>query len=393
MARTRHILSTTPLIDGHNDLPYLMREQLRNKIYGSSFRDGLLSHTDIAKLRKGLMGGQFWSVYVPCPGAVTVTEAAPVEPGIDDPNWAVRDTLEQIDVTKRFVAEYSDTFQLCTTSSCARSAFNVGKIASMIGIEGGHQTGNSLGAIRIMFDMGARYITLTHDCDNAFGTAWTTVDSGKEDKGLASFGREFVRELNRLGMMIDLAHVSHNTMRDVIAITRAPVIFSHSGAYSVEPHLRHAPDDVLRSMKENGGVIMVPFVTQFLNIEHPENATVEDVVDHIMRIAELAGWVHVGIGSDFDGTPNVPKGLEDASQYPNLIAALLARGATDAQARGVAGENILRAWRKIEDVAQGIQKEERPNEEVWEGRSWGPENIDLPRMFERCRGSGRHLIT
>lgn len=224
--------------------------------------------------------------------------------------WAVRDTLEQIDVTKRFVSEYSDTFQLCTTPSCARSAFKAGKIASMIGIEGGHQTGNSLGALRLMFDMGARYITLTHNCDNAFGTAWTTVDSGKEDKGLTLFGQEYVREMNRLGMLIDLAHVSHNTMRDVLNITRAPVIFSHSGAYSVEPHLRHAPDDVLRSMKRNGGVVMVPFVTWFLNMKHPENATVENVVDHIMRIAELAGWEYVGIGSDFDGTVDVPKGLE-----------------------------------------------------------------------------------
>ncbi|KAL1966374.1 hypothetical protein VTN77DRAFT_4516 [Rasamsonia byssochlamydoides] len=159
----------------------------------------------------------------------------------------------------------------------------------MIGIEGGHQTGNSLGALRLLFDLGARYVTLTHNCDNAFGTAWTTVNITGQDPGLTPFGRHFVREMNRIGMMVDLAHVSHNTMRNVLAIARAPVIFSHSGAYSVQPHLRNVPDDVLWSLRTNGGIVMVPFVSFFLNLEHPEEATVEDVVDHPVDCGR--GWV------------------------------------------------------------------------------------------------------
>lgn len=233
--------------------------------------------------------------------------------------WAVRDTLEQIDVTKRLVAQCSHLLQLCTDPGCVRAAHKSGKIASMIGIEGGHQTGNSLGALRQLFDLGARYVTLTHNCDNAFGTAWTTAfnstttTTSHEDPGLTPFGRHFVREMNRLGMMVDLAHVSPNTMRDVLAISRAPVIFSHSGAYSVQPHGRNVPDDVLRSLRTNGGIVMVPFVSFFLNIEHPEEATVEDVVDHILWIADVAGWEHVGLGSDFDGTVNVAKGIDVCS--------------------------------------------------------------------------------
>lgn len=192
----------------------------------------------------------------------------------------------------------------------------------MIGIEGGHQTGNSLGALRLLFDMGARYITLTHNCDNAVATAWSSVaiarekagkvdiDSRKADPGLTAFGREFVYEMNRLGMLVDLSHVSANTMRDVLNTTRAPVIFSHSGAYAIQNHGRNIPDDVLKAVKQNRGIVMVPVVSQFLNTENPENATVEDVVDHILHVAQVAGWESVGIGSDFDGSTIVPKGIE-----------------------------------------------------------------------------------
>ena len=259
--------------------------------------------------------------------------------------WVVRDTLEQIDITRRFIEEYPSVFQYCDNPRCAREAFKAGRIASMIGIEGGHQVGSkkplnllkgqysadfadSLGAIRQMYDLGARYITTTHNCDNAFATSASTVAAGGEDKGLTPFGYEYVKEMNRLGMIIDLSHVSHQTMRDVLSVTRAPIIFSHSGAYSVEKHLRNAPDDVLRGIKKNGGIIMVVFVNRFLNMKHPEAATIHDVVDHIMHIVEVAGWEHVGVGSDFSGTPSTAIGLEvsAASDRPNSAGILTTIG-------------------------------------------------------------------
>jgi membrane dipeptidase len=181
----------------------------------------------------------------------------------------------------------------------------------MIGVEGAHQTGNSLGALRLLFETGARYVTLTHNCDNAFGTSWVSVDqSSGRDAGLTKFGHAFVREMNRLGMMIDLAHVSPQTMRDVLLVARAPVIFSHSGAYGVEKHLRNVPDDVLKGLVHNGGIVMVPAISVFMNADHPEEATVEDVVDHILWVANVAGWEHVGLGSDFDGSTYIVKGLD-----------------------------------------------------------------------------------
>lgn len=226
----------------------------------------------------------------------------------------MRDTLEQIDITKRLVAEYPGSLELCLSPECVRRVHKSGKVASMIGIEGGHQTGDSLGALRLLFETGARYMTLTHNCDNAYGTSWVSMDlkTGK-DAGLTDFGRSFVLEANRLGLFVDLSHVSHSTMRDVLEVAKAPVIFSHSGAYSVHGHLRNVPDDVLRSLKENGGVVMVPAIALFLNSQQPEEATVEDVIDHILWIADVAGWEHVGLGSDFDGSTFFVKGLEVCS--------------------------------------------------------------------------------
>lgn len=225
--------------------------------------------------------------------------------------WAVRDTLEQIDLVKRFVAQYDALFEFCTNPTCARIAHRKGKIASMIGVEGAHQIGSSLGALRMLFETGARYVTLTHNCDNAIGTSWVSLDQKTgSDAGLTHFGRSFVREMNRLGMMIDLSHTSPQTMRDALDVARAPVIFSHSGAYSVEKHLRNVPDDVLKSLRHNGGIVMLPAISVFMNAADPEEATVEDVVDHILWVADVAGWEHVGLGSDFDGSTDVVKGLE-----------------------------------------------------------------------------------
>ncbi|KAI2781639.1 membrane dipeptidase-domain-containing protein [Daldinia loculata] len=377
--RTKHILKTTPLIDGHNDFPWLLRVELHNRIYDGKFdpKQRLLGHTDIGRMRQGMMGGQFWSVHVKCDAA---------QKHFEDPSWIVRDTLEQIDVAKRFIAESPEVFTYCETPSCARAAFRNGRIASMLGIEGGHQLGGSIAAVRQAYDLGVRYITTTHNCDNAWATSASTVARGDPDKGLTSLGAAYVREMNRLGMMIDLSHVSHQTMRDVLSITQTPVIFSHSGAYSVTPHLRNVPDDVLRSIRRNGGIVMAVFVNRFLNMEDPGAVTIHDVVDHIWHLAQIAGWEHVGIGSDFSGTPFTPSGLEDVSKYPDLIELIMARGATDDQIKLLVGENILRVWESIEHRAREIQAEgERPVEEEWEGRKWHKGYKNSPYMYRETR--------
>lgn len=282
-------------------------------------------------MRQGMLGGQFWSVFVECPDIAH----------LDDPTHSVRDTLEQIDVTKRMVAIYDD-LHYCDNSICASAAFKHGKIPSMIGAEGMHQAGSSIAVIRQFFDAGVRYITLTHNCDNAFGTAASTVTATGRDAGLTDFGAAAVREMNRLGMMIDLSHTSHRTMRQVLDIARSPVMFSHSSCFALAANYRNAPDDVLARLRENGGVIMIMFVKRFLNAANPEAANIQTVVDHIMHVVEVAGWDHVGIGGDFDGTVTLANGISSVADYPKIIEAVMRRGATDDQVRKLAGENILR---------------------------------------------------
>ncbi|KAH7014655.1 membrane dipeptidase-domain-containing protein [Microdochium trichocladiopsis] len=379
--RTKRVLETTPLIDGHNDLPWLLRVELHNRIYDGTFdpNQRLLGHTNIGRMRQGQMGGQFWSVYVHCDAA---------QKHFEDPSWVVRDTLEQIDVTKRFIAEHPATFAYCDNSACIKPAFKSGRIASMLGIEGGHQLGGSIAAIRQAYALGARYITTTHNCDNAWATAGSSVAAGRPDNGLSKpFGTAYVREMNRLGMMIDLSHVSHQTMRDVPSLTRAPVIFSHSGAHAVTPHVRNVPDDVLRAVRNNGGIVMAVFVNRFLNMRDPGAVTIHDVVDHIWHLASVAGWEHVGIESDFSGTPVVPAGLEDVSKYPDLVQLLMARGATDAQIRLLVGDNLIRVWGDIERRGQEIRASgEKPVEEEWEGRTWHHAYKTSPYMLRETRG-------
>lgn len=219
--------------------------------------------------------------------------------------------MEQIDITKRLIAHYPGLLEYCTDAVCVQRAHKAGKIASMIGVEGGHQTGGSLGVLRLFFESGVRYMTLTHNCDNAFATS--CVSSGLKhgkDVGLTKFGEAAVLEMNRLGMMVDLSHVSPNTMRSAIRFSRAPVIFSHSAAFNLSQHVRNVPDDVLMSLKDNGGLVMVPAVSLFLDWENPDGKTVDDLIDHILHIVKLAGWEHVGLGSDFDGSVKVLEGLE-----------------------------------------------------------------------------------
>lgn len=244
-------------------------------------------------------------------------------------------------MARRFIQE-TDELQYCDTSACVTSAFRLGKVASMLGAEGLHQAGSSIAVIRQLFDLGVRYITITHNCDNPFATAASTVTEGGIDGGLTEFGAAGIREMNRLGMMVDLAHTSHETMRQVLKITQSPVIFSHSTCYALAETYRNAPDDVLQQLKANGGVLMVMFVKRFLNAKEPESAGIETVVDHIMHVVEVAGWDHVGIGGDFDGTVTLANGINSVADYPLLIEAVMKRGATDSQIRKLIGENILR---------------------------------------------------
>jgi len=342
--KAMRVLAETPLIDGHNDLPWAIRQSADapHDVAAYDLNQPTSGHTDIARLRAGMMGAQFWSVYVPY-------EA--VEEG------AAKVQLEQIDIARQVIARYPDVFEPAHTAADIERIFAQGKIASLLGMEGGHAIENSLGALRAYFDLGARYMTLTH------GTTIDWADSGTGEPthdGLTAFGEEVVREMNRLGMMVDLSHTSPASMHDALDVTEAPVIFSHSSARAVTDHPRNVPDDVLTRLPENGGVVMVTFVTSFVN-EVGENAVLTDVANHIDHIKNTAGIEHVGIGGDFDGIDDVIPGLEDVSTYPALLAELSRRGWSEDELAALAGRNLLRVMRSVEDVAARLQLEREPS--------------------------------
>jgi membrane dipeptidase len=360
MGRALSVLSTTPLVDGHNDLPWAIRthEAAPMDVAAYDLRTRTPGHTDIGRLRAGRVGIQFWSVYVP---SRAVAEGA------------ARVQLEQIDIARQLFARYPDVFRETLTADAAVEAFGNGYVASVMGMEGGHVLENSLGALRAFYELGARYLTLTHS-DN---TDWADASSDTpRHNGLTAFGREVVREMNRLGMMVDLSHVAPATMHAALDVSEAPVIFSHSSARGVTDHPRNVPDDVLRRMPANGGVVMITFVPAFINAEvarwgeQPEEyrranpaprATMEDAIRHIEHVRDVAGIEHVGIGGDFDGISTVPVGLEDVSTYPALLAELSRRGWSEDDLRKLAGENALRAWREAERVAARLQTERGPS--------------------------------
>jgi membrane dipeptidase len=343
-AVAERVLASTPLIDGHNDLPWAIRESAAGPFDVGAAAHDLRTrtpfHTDIERLRAGRLGGQFWSVYIPF-------EA--VDSG------AARMQLEQIDIALRVIDRYPDTFELALDASDVERIFASGRIASMLGIEGGHAIENSLGTLRAYYAMGVRYMTLTHN-----GTLdW--ADAGSDEHrhgGLTPFGREVVREMNRLGMLVDLAHTSPQTMNDALDVSAAPVIWSHAGARGVFDHPRNVPDEVLRRLPENGGVVMVIFFPDFLT---GGEATIADVADHVEHVAAVAGVNHVGIGSDFDGIDRVPAGLDDVSKFPALFTELARRGWSEGDLRKLAGENVLRVWREAEAVSRRLSRERPPS--------------------------------
>jgi len=367
-SRVHHLLQTTPLIDGHNDLPWRLREANALDLIKLDIRQRLPDgHTDIPRLRQGGVGAQFWSVYVP-------TSATGDE--------AVRETMEQIDVVYRMIEKYPDVFELARTAADVERIHAAGKIASLIGIEGGHCINGSLAVLRMFRRLGANYMTLTHSHNTPWADSATDVP---EHGGLTAFGEKVVREMNDIGMIVDLSHVTPETMRDALRVATAPVIFSHSSCRALTNHPRNVPDDVLRELPKNGGVVMVTFVPQFVSstagdygprrlqqeqaleakfgkndarVEDAmrswdrENkkpvATLSDVADHIEHVREICGIDHVGLGSDFDGISSVPKGLEDVSHFPDLIEELLRRGWTDADIKKLLGGNLLRVLRAVE---------------------------------------------
>jgi len=339
LTRARALHRQVPLIDGHNDYPWALRENNAERDFGRldiRVRQPKI-HTDIPRLREGGVGGQFWSVYIPST--------------IQGPE-AVLTTLEQIDVVHRMTRRYSDTFELATTAADVERIFKAGRIASLIGMEGGHSLNDSLAALRMFHAAGARYMTLTHSTNLQWADSGT--DKPKSG-GLSRFGEEVVREMNRLGMIVDLSHTSSETMEDAIRVSEAPVIFSHSDVRTLRDHGRNVPDNVLRLLPKNRGIVMVTFVPTFLTPD--PKATLADVANHMDYVRKVAGPDHVGIGGDFDGIPAGPIGLEDVSKYPALTAELLRRGWPEADVGKALGLNALRVMRDVEQTAARLQKQ------------------------------------
>ncbi|KAF7993919.1 hypothetical protein HCN44_011188 [Aphidius gifuensis] len=350
-------LNYAPLIDGHNDLAWNLYLKLENNLSAFRFEDDLKSdpimgnggcrscHTDLPRLTKGKLGGQFWSAYTSCDSQY---------------KDSVQLTLRQIDVIKRLIKKYPSNLEFVTESSKIESAWKNGKIASMIGVEGGHSIDSSLAVLRLYYELGVRYVTLTHTCH----TPWADASPINEGSlyNLTQFGKVVVHEMNRLGMIVDLSHVSHTVMRSVLNITKAPVIFSHSSAFAICDHYRNVPDDVLQMVKKNNGIVMVNFYSGFINCNYTRNTTIEDVVAHINHIKNLIGVDHVGIGGDYDGVDSTPEGLEDVSKYPNLFDRLydVKNGETpwsQSDLEKLAGRNLIRVFQSIEQVRDSLSSE------------------------------------
>ncbi|WP_441245808.1 dipeptidase [Kitasatospora sp. McL0602] len=380
--RARAVLRDTPVVDGHNDLPWAMRAQAGYDLDALDLAadQSASLHTDLARLRAGGVGAQFWSVFVRSDYAG---------------DQAVSATLEQIDFVRALTERYPDELRLAFTADDMETARAEGRIASLMGAEGGHSINSSLATLRALHQLGVRYMTLTHN-DNV---PWADSATDKPVLGgLNAFGEEVVREMNRLGMLVDLSHVSADTMRDALRVTEAPVIFSHSSARGVCDHPRNIPDDVLAALPANGGVAMVTFVPKFIlpaavewtaaaddnmrahdfhpldttpaamachrafEAVHPRpHATAATVADHLDHMRQLAGIDHLGIGGDFDGTAFTPDGLDDVSGYPNLLAELLHRGWTEADLAKLTWHNAVRVLRDAELVAADLRQTRRPS--------------------------------
>ena len=387
LARVMTILKTTPLIDGHNDLPWQFHERVNNQLFKLDIGAGTAKldppmHTDIERMRQGGMGGQFWSVFVP-------GDLPPLE--------AVVTTIDQIDITKRFVRANPEHLVMAYSAADIETIHASGKIASLIGMEGGHSIGNSMAVLRQFYELGARYMTITHWLNHDWADAGT--DEPRHN-GLSNFGKAVIKEMNRLGMIVDLSHVSPACMNDILDITKAPVIFSHSSARAVADHPRNVPDDILKRIKKSGGVVMVTIVPPFIDepfrdwaaaikgetarleelfphskaaVEAGEKAwkganpapkvTISNIANHIDHIVKIAGIDHVGIGGDFDGIKMTPDGFGDVSRYPYLFVELLKRGYSDDDIAKVAGQNVIRVFKEVERTAAKLASKAQPSDD------------------------------
>lgn len=343
MKRADALLAAHPLIDGHNDLPMAIRESGAppRDVVAFDLRQQAPGDTDIPRMRRGHVGAQFWSVWVPSNAETAKAGRARIQ-------------LEQIDLALRMTERYPQDFQLALTADDIERANRAGRIASLLGIEGGHAIENSLGALRTYYRLGVRYMTLTH----SESTDWADASGvPAAHGGLTRFGQEVIREMNRLGMLVDISHVSPETMNDVLDIAEAPVIFSHSNAKALTPHERNVPDDVLRRVAGNGGVVMASFITYFAVTGSKPRATLDDVADHVEHLRKVAGVDHIGIGSDFyGGAGAMAEGLEDTSTFPLLFAELIRRGWRDDELIKLARGNLLRTMRGAESAAARLQK-------------------------------------
>lgn len=364
-SRLHNALKTVPIVDGHNDLPYRLRLLVNNQLQRVNLNSDLRldpvwgncsgCYTDIPRLRQGMVGGQFWVAYVLCEAIDVVSE-----------------TMQQIDVIKRFVKAYPAHFQLVDDAQGIEEAFRRGRIGSLIGVEGGHSINSSLAILRLYYDLGVRYLTLTHTCNTPWAVSSTADDKGLSTKGLTQFGKVVVREMNRLGMLVDLSHVAYQTMLDALNVSVAPVFFSHSSAWALCNHSRNVRDDVLRRVAKNDGVVMVNFFPGFIQCNSSVEASLQDVVDHINYIRKVAGINHVGIGADYDGVEEMPKGLEDVSKYPKLLDRLFNNKPnepswTDEDMKKLAGLNIIRVFKKVEKVRDELaRKKMEPYEDLIE---------------------------
>lgn len=386
LARARAILREVPIIDTHNDLPYSIQGLLGSDPEKIDLRVRQPDHpADIPRLREGMVGAQFWSAYSASDSMFT--------------GGSLRTVMNAIDIAHSFARRYPDVFEMAATADDIERIQRQGKIATMIGVEGGHAIENSLHVLRLFHQLGVRYMTLTH----WLTTSWADASTDQpRNRGLTEFGEQVVREMNRLGIFVDLSHVSAETMRDAIRVSAAPVLYSHSNARAINAHPRNVPDDVLAMLPKNGGVVMINFIAAFVprtgpawtakrdsvaealraalndtaeitrrlvqwQVQNPEpRGTVADVADHIDHVRKVAGIDHIGIGSDFyDGNPaSMSVGLEDPSKYPNLIAELLRRGYSETDVKKIAGLNLLRALRETEKTArlQGAARSSTPNQ-------------------------------
>lgn len=349
----QNILAQVPLIDGHNDMPWNIRKFAGGKLntlraletglqHLDPWSKSAWSHTDLPRLREGRVGAQFWAAYVPC-GAQYLD--------------AVKQTLEQIDLIKRMVDRYSDYLRLAVDAKGIEESHQEGRIASLLGVEGGHSLGNSLGVLRTYYDLGIRYVTLTHTCN----TPWADCSIAEADPhhpregGLTHFGKLVIKEMNRLGVIVDLSHASSTTMHHALDASRAPVIFSHSSTRALCNITRNVPDEVLKRLVTNGGIVMVSFFSLFVSCN--KTSTIPDVVAHINHIRRVAGIDHVGIGAGYDGINTTPQGLEDVSKYPYLFAELLQDPTwSEEDLRKLAGLNFLRVFRQVEKVREDLRR-------------------------------------